>query len=213
VTGVRVPFTAGEPMGGQWYVARNDQRFGPLSFEELTVRASSGKLLPSDLVWSDGMTEWKAASQVQGLFASMPPPLPKKPAVMDRFQQWGRSHVVEAATETRKNFEALGTAAGQLGLGTAAGAVKSFLTSRGSASNVQGTPPTGQPVHPSSAPASPPSVVTVTACRVALGMHNAAVSNDESFWATHLEHIETCLLCRAELENLRTSTACSVMPD
>lgn len=53
-----------------WYHAKNGQERGPVPFSQLQLLAATGNLLADDLVWSDGMIEWVAASQVPGLFAA-----------------------------------------------------------------------------------------------------------------------------------------------
>jgi hypothetical protein len=52
---------------------------GPFPVEELRARAQAGQLERSTLVWSEGMAQWQAASEVEELkplFAAVPPPLP-----------------------------------------------------------------------------------------------------------------------------------------
>ena len=78
-------------MATDWYYSRGGQQHGPVSVSELKQLAASGKLLPSDLVWKDGMDEWAPASKVKGLFsekqltparhpAPPPPPPPTAPS-------------------------------------------------------------------------------------------------------------------------------------
>jgi len=57
----------------------NKQKVGPLSFAELYRLASSGRLLPNDMVLKAGTQQWVAGKSVRGLFlatATTPPPLP-----------------------------------------------------------------------------------------------------------------------------------------
>ena len=56
----------------QWYYARNDQQFGPVSAGELKVLADAGRLAPDDLLWREGMEQWATAINLKGLFASEP---------------------------------------------------------------------------------------------------------------------------------------------
>jgi uncharacterized protein DUF4339 len=51
-----------------WYVARDGQTWGPAELEQLRQAATSGELLPDDLVWQDGMDGWKPASSVSALW-------------------------------------------------------------------------------------------------------------------------------------------------
>jgi hypothetical protein len=70
-------------MAGQWYYARGGERIGPVTTDELKRLAASGELLPTDLVWKEGMQAWIPAEKIKGLIpkppaqpASEPPPLP-----------------------------------------------------------------------------------------------------------------------------------------
>ncbi|MBN2218077.1 MAG: DUF4339 domain-containing protein [Pirellulales bacterium] len=56
----------------QWYYARDEQRFGPVSTVELKRLAEHGQLAPGDLVWREGMSDWAEASHVKGLFHAAP---------------------------------------------------------------------------------------------------------------------------------------------
>jgi hypothetical protein len=60
----------------QWYYARDDQRFGPVSTVELKRLADRGQLAPGDLVWREGMADWTEAAHVKGLFHAAPPEPP-----------------------------------------------------------------------------------------------------------------------------------------
>ena len=70
----------------EWFYAVQGDRVGPVSIDKLKELAAQGGLLPEDMVWQDGMEDWKPASKVRGLFPasvsrSGPPDLPS-----------GRSH-------------------------------------------------------------------------------------------------------------------------
>lgn len=69
------------PMPREWYYAKGAERFGPLSSAEIRQLAEEGVISQTDLVWADGMDEWKPARTVKGLFPNdavklAPPPLP-----------------------------------------------------------------------------------------------------------------------------------------
>ncbi len=55
-------------MSPTWYYVQDNERLGPLAFEELRGIAVSGRLGPDDLVWTDGMADWQPARSVEGLF-------------------------------------------------------------------------------------------------------------------------------------------------
>ncbi len=48
----------------EWYLARNGQRYGPLSEQEFRKFIELGHLKPTDLVWREGFAEWRLASIV-----------------------------------------------------------------------------------------------------------------------------------------------------
>ena len=69
-------------MAKNWYVSVGGVRTGPYQPDALRRLVASGRLGPSDLVWSEGMVEWVVASKIKGLFArSVPPPLPQQPSL------------------------------------------------------------------------------------------------------------------------------------
>jgi len=71
-------------MSQEWWYATGDQKHGPITSEQLKTLARSGELMPSDLVWTEGMTDWRQASSVKGLMPpkeSAPPPLKATTAV------------------------------------------------------------------------------------------------------------------------------------
>src|SRR5262249_370221 len=67
---VRLGAFPGSPaMTEQWYCCRDGQRFGPFSAEQLRQMASARQLLPTDMIWRDGMSGWSPARSVAGVFA------------------------------------------------------------------------------------------------------------------------------------------------
>lgn len=51
-----------------WFYAHNGEQKGPVTEEELSRLAATGEFLPKkDLVWREGMAEWKKASEVPEL--------------------------------------------------------------------------------------------------------------------------------------------------
>ncbi len=72
-------------MAYQWYIVRDDERYGPYTSAQMKEFAVSGKLLPIDMVSETGSEPWLPASQVEAIFpASVPsspaiPPVPRQP--------------------------------------------------------------------------------------------------------------------------------------
>lgn len=62
-----------------WYYSKNGMQLGPLSQEEISSKAKGGEIQASDLIWREGMADWKPLAQVpefQGLASpSAPPPV------------------------------------------------------------------------------------------------------------------------------------------
>lgn len=54
-----------------WYVARHDEQYGPISDAEFLTLQKEGSLLPDDLVWRDGQSEWLSFAAFQN---SLPTP-------------------------------------------------------------------------------------------------------------------------------------------
>jgi phage FluMu protein Com len=62
------------PAPAPWYFTRDGKKFGPYTAAQLKQYAGSGQLLPTDLLWKEGMEGWRPASTVKGLFAAQQPP-------------------------------------------------------------------------------------------------------------------------------------------
>ena len=52
----------------QWHCTVGGQQYGPVSEEELRSWVATGRIQPTDYVWSEGMTDWVPASTVEGFF-------------------------------------------------------------------------------------------------------------------------------------------------
>ncbi|HQU44002.1 MAG TPA: GYF domain-containing protein, partial [Pirellulales bacterium] len=58
----------GMPMRLDWYYVKGADKHGPVTIAKLRELAVVGQLLPSDLVWCEGMGEWDRAGKIAGLF-------------------------------------------------------------------------------------------------------------------------------------------------
>ena len=64
-----------------WFYTAEGERVGPVTFEELRVRAAASSLDPRlDMVWKKDMDSWKPAGQIDGLFERRNVPVEAKPA-------------------------------------------------------------------------------------------------------------------------------------
>jgi uncharacterized Tic20 family protein len=82
-------------MATQWFYTERGEQRGPVGFEDLKSRAEQGLLRADDLVWGEGMPQWKPASQVDGLFASprtAPPPLPGQSTDGPPYESWDANY-------------------------------------------------------------------------------------------------------------------------
>lgn len=62
-----------------WFYSSSGVQNGPVSEDDLRSLAASGRLLPTDLVWTAGMPSWQPAASIPGLLPAAsagPPPLP-----------------------------------------------------------------------------------------------------------------------------------------
>jgi hypothetical protein len=46
----------------QWYYSKNAAQLGPVSLDELRAKLASGEVLSTDMVWREGMPDWRPAS-------------------------------------------------------------------------------------------------------------------------------------------------------
>jgi GYF domain 2/TIR domain len=81
-----------------WYFRTADgKEKGPFSVSDLKKLAAADVLQPTDQVWTEGMPEWRRASQVTGLFHPSPPPASQTvPTILVKCQ-CGRSYHLKAA--------------------------------------------------------------------------------------------------------------------
>ncbi|MFK7850841.1 MAG: CD225/dispanin family protein [Akkermansiaceae bacterium] len=47
-----------------WFYSKNGTQMGPVSTEELSSKAASGEVLNTELIWKEGMPDWKPLSEV-----------------------------------------------------------------------------------------------------------------------------------------------------
>ena len=67
-------------MAREWYYTKDGERQGPVTPQQLKQLSASGDLQPTDLIWKDGMAEWKKAGTVQKLFGDSVPTLTSAPS-------------------------------------------------------------------------------------------------------------------------------------
>lgn len=57
-----------------WFFTQEGEKIGPVTFSDLRAKAAEGGLRPRlDMVWCQGMAEWKPAGEVEGLFERKAP--------------------------------------------------------------------------------------------------------------------------------------------
>lgn len=69
------PFSANVspvPMEENWYTRKGEQTFGPYSKKIITELIKSSEITASNLVWKEGMPEWKTVAQIPALFLQIP---------------------------------------------------------------------------------------------------------------------------------------------
>ena len=95
-------------MSAQWYYTNNGQQKGPVTDIELKQLAVSGNLIPTDQVWKDGMAAWTNASNLKGLFDSIPN-IPKNPPTISSFSEQASSSPQFQASRVPSKTEPLVT--------------------------------------------------------------------------------------------------------
>lgn len=73
-------------MADQWFIVRDEKKYGPYTLSQMKQFAASGNLLPIDMVSQTGTDPWVPASQVEAIFPAtalsspVPPPVARQPA-------------------------------------------------------------------------------------------------------------------------------------
>jgi len=106
----------------QVHIDRGGQRFGPYSVEQVNSHLAEGTILPTDLGWTDGMTDWVPVTQVAGVTfadaaatAAVPPPTPAPtaaPMTGDTTLQGGVPAIQTAAKPAGNKKLLIGVGAG-----------------------------------------------------------------------------------------------------
>jgi hypothetical protein len=77
-------------MADQWYYARDGNKLGPCSAQQLKDLAAAGQIQPTDTIWKEGLDHGVAASRVKNLFP---------PAALDQPQSPPSAAAAPAASE------------------------------------------------------------------------------------------------------------------
>ena len=64
----------------EWHYAKHGKQEGPVDTATLQGKLQTGEVAPTDLVWKEGMAEWKPAAEVPELNVSASAPSPVVPA-------------------------------------------------------------------------------------------------------------------------------------
>jgi hypothetical protein len=92
-------------MSDQWHLLQEGQQYGPYSGDQLVEFAKEGRIVRESMVWAEGMADWVAASQVEGLFPPEPAPVAAVPAWAPPGAQqpaWMRGGSLQAARPAPK---------------------------------------------------------------------------------------------------------------
>lgn len=54
-------------MAAEWHYSKAGKQHGPVSAADLKALVKSGELAPTDLIWKEGLAEWKTAGSIKGL--------------------------------------------------------------------------------------------------------------------------------------------------
>lgn len=59
-------------MSDQWHLLQEGQQYGPYTGDQLVEFANDGRIVRESMLWTEGLADWVAASQVEGLFPPAP---------------------------------------------------------------------------------------------------------------------------------------------
>ncbi|WP_179998262.1 RDD family protein [Acinetobacter sp. YH12239] len=94
----------------QIYLARNNQQAGPYTVEQLNQMLSSQQVLLTDLVWHQGMTEWKALGELtQGKLYYQPEGYHPTPPVQQSYSNPSISSVNVQKNTTQQELASIGS--------------------------------------------------------------------------------------------------------
>ncbi len=85
----------------KWFIVKNGTQFGPITRSELLTMIEAGQVVHSTLLWSEGMTAWKAASEIPA-FAGLvkAPAIPAIPAIPAVASKTAAPPAIQAVGET-----------------------------------------------------------------------------------------------------------------
>jgi hypothetical protein len=75
-------------MSKQYLIVRNGEQAGPYTLEQIQQMQADGQLLPSDMAWTEGQTDWLPLSQIIGNT------LPPSPPPAEEAKKTGKSPLV-----------------------------------------------------------------------------------------------------------------------
>lgn len=89
----------------QVHVDRGGERFGPYSIEDVNAYLASGTLLPTDLAWHDGMTDWVSIEEIPGVTMTegSPPPAPVAEAAANPSEEKAEESEAEDSDKIQVN--------------------------------------------------------------------------------------------------------------
>ena len=65
------------------YLAKNNERQGPFSIEQIGEMVRKGEFQMTDLAWREGMAGWEAIHKVPDVVAAILPPIPIEPPTIN----------------------------------------------------------------------------------------------------------------------------------
>jgi hypothetical protein len=89
----------------QWYVAKDDQKYGPVHFHDLARLAGQGLLLEDDWIWKSGLDSWIPAAELAGLFTEVAPRRSEPRAVSRTIGENSAKHDTRPAFKERAKHQ------------------------------------------------------------------------------------------------------------
>jgi hypothetical protein len=98
------PTNASQDSSDMWYAKNGDQTVGPFSHKAMTDLLKTFKITSTDLVWKEGMPEWKTVSQIPAFFLIIPSNAESGSSTIQKSVRLNENDVITGAKNPNKNM-------------------------------------------------------------------------------------------------------------
>lgn len=87
----------------EWFYSDGEERLGPVTQDSLRDLLQSGKVKATDLVWTEGMIDWKTVNEVPEL-RSLLPTITERPRFASPFLEEDKTSESPSSHRDNRNF-------------------------------------------------------------------------------------------------------------